>query len=365
MDLGEWTAVQVTPGSPGEHGYVGVLALGWSGTRPATMADLDQVAPVRLSSGQFDSSLAHHNAPWLLPRSAQVIGALPLLATRRSCTFGADWHMGADLAWQRLHEAGVEDADCRPWAARLKGDDTMARPAGTSDGVREVLVTEADELDCAWLVDTFPAAQRLFLYARNLGTLRHARRLNELSDLREISIFNFFEMDAEDVLQPAAVPRLEILTLVGIPRDYATATRARWRREVRNGTALEVRGARTPEWIVENRANPLRDWDQREHITAGEYRRSLEEYRRARAAICEAFTSLPAAELPVAMERIGVRFAEAINAACARTAFVETEERDDLLDALAAAVETAGGPGAAEGPIGHALLHAVNAHREW
>lgn len=365
VDLGEWTAAQITPGPPGEQGYVGVLALGWSGPRPATMADLDGVVPVRRMFDRWNDPLAHHNAPWLLPRSAQVIGALPLLATRPSSHYGADWQMGAELAWHRLRDTGVEDLNAKPWAALLKGDGAASRPTGTSDGVREVFVTEVDELDCARLVDAFPAAQRLFLYARNLGTLRHARRLNELHDLREISIFDFFGMDADDVLQPAAVPRLEILSLEGIPRDYATATRARWRREVRNGTALEVRGARTPEWILQNRTNPLRDWDQRDHITASEYRRSLEEYRRARAAIGDAFASLPAAELSAAMERIGVQFAEAINAVSARTAFVETDERDDLLDALAAAVEAAGGPGAADGPIGHALLHAVNAHREW
>lgn len=366
VDLGEWTAAQVTPPHVlGAQGYVGVLALRWSGPRPATMADLDGVAPVRRDFGQWRGSPAHHNAPWLLPRSAQVVGALPLLVSGTSSEFGTSWHLGADLAWQRRHDAGAEGADAPPWVARLRGGDDVARWAGVSDAVREVWVTDVDDVDCARLVDAFPATQRLSLFARSLGILRHARHLNALADLREITVHSFFGMEADDVLEPAAVPQLELLNLDGVPKDYATATRARWRREVRNGTALEVRGARTAEWVAENRTNPLRDWDQREHITAREYRRTLQEYRRARTAIAEAYASLPPAELAAAMERIGAQFAVAINASAARTAFVETAERDDLLEALAGAVDAAGGPGASDGPIGSALLHAVNARREW
>lgn len=364
VDLGEWTAAQITYFHE-EWDYVGVLELRWSGPQPATIADVENATPLRQTSGQWKGALAHTNEPWLLPRSAHVIGSRPLLVDRPSNSFGGSWDLGAALAYQRLHEAGVSDEAALPWVASLTGEDLVGPLAGwSSEGVRKVYVTDVAEFDCAWLVETFPRTQSLFV-AGTLRTLQHAEHLNELHDLREVFLTDVFGMGADDVLRPTAVPLLEVLALSGIPKDYATATRALWRKEVRHGTALEVLGARTPEWVEENKTNPLRDWDTHEHITSRQYERTLKEYRRARTSIMQAFGDLSSGELPDAMKRIGVDFAQAINTLAARTHFVETEERDDLLAALVAALHEAGGEEAANGPACDALLHAVNSHRDW
>lgn len=363
VDLGEWTAAQVTF-IHDEWDYVGVLDLPWSGPDPATMADVAELAPLRKTFGQWRNAVAHLNVPWLLPRGARVIGSRPLLVDRPANAFGGSWDLGTTLAYQRLHDAGAEERDARPWAVRLTGQDLATGQGAHHRGdVREVRITDVVEVDCARVVELFPRVQRLFIDGA-LGTLSNANDLNCLHDLREVYLTDVFGMTHQDVLRPIEVPLLEMLALSGIPKDYAAATRTLWRKEVQRGTALEVRGARTPEWLAENRTNPLRDWDTREHITAREYQRTLKEYRRTRAAIVGAFAAVPPAELPAAMERIGVDFAQSVNAIAARTHFVETEEREDLVMALVEAVnETVGQH--ADGPALDALLHAVNAHRDW
>lgn len=363
VDLGEWTAAQVTF-IHDEWDYVGVLDLPWSGPEPAAMADVAELQPLRKTFGQWRNAVAHLNVPWLLPRSARVIGSRPLLVDRPSNAYGGSWNLGTSLACQRLHDAGAEDRDARPWTVTVTGRDLAdGRGAHSRRDVREVRITDVTEVDCALVIERFPQVQRLFVDGA-LGTLSNASHLNRLHDLREVYLTDVFGMTDQDVLKPTQVPLLEVLAMSGIPKDYAAGTRTLWRKEVQRGTALEVRGARTPEWLAENRTNPIRDWDTREHITAREYQRALKEYRRTRAAIVGAFAAGPPAELPAAMERIGVDFAQSVNAIAARTHFVETEEREDLLMALAATVNEAGGEHA-DGPALDALLHAVNAHRDW
>jgi hypothetical protein len=80
-----------------------------------------------------------------------------------------------------------------------------------------------------------------------------------------------FSMSAADCLLPHRVPAPEYLALHNIPRDYAAAMRARWRPQIPHGTQVDITGARPPQWLAENRDNPLRDWDGRGHISRSRY----------------------------------------------------------------------------------------------
>ncbi|MEU1203422.1 hypothetical protein ABZ446_45515 [Streptomyces sp. NPDC005813] len=169
----------------------------------------------------------------------------------------------------------------------------------------------------------------------NLGELTSAAALNLLPRLQGLTICDLFGMEASDCLLPHRVPQVEDVSLYGIPANYAAAMRKTWRPHVSAGVELDVRGARKPEWVAANAANPLRDWDGREHIPRAGYRKAVAQYKATRGAY-------------------------------SRTPFIETVEREELFDALdflAQEAQTAAGRDLSAARA--ALIEGVNSIRDW
>ncbi|WP_199425330.1 hypothetical protein [Actinotalea solisilvae] len=363
--LGAWTAAQITDLDV-RGKQAGVLELDWSGAEPPTLADLDGVRPLVLTHHAWGGQLSHANFPWLLPRGYRVIGRLPLLHRERSRDYGRGWHLGDQLAHQRRWDAGDRSSHDDPQTLRLSGEEA-SRVGGVAPrkDIRTLIVVDVDTLDCDVVVAGFPDLRALMLWGR-LGLLAHAGSLNRLTGLREVHVDGLFGMAADEVLDPTALPHLEALTLHDVPSEYAAATRRRWRAEVAHGTELSVTGARTPEWVAENRSNPLRGWDGRELISRASYTRSVAQFRRTRQAVLTVLRDVPPDAVSGELARIGHEYGTAFNRLSARTAFIETEEREDLLVALDAVVSEA------EAELGRdltaervALLDAVDAVRDW
>jgi hypothetical protein len=132
---------------------------------------------------------------------------------------------------------------------------------------------------------------------------------------------------------PSRLPELERISFDGIPAEYATATRSAWRAEAANGVYVDISGARKPEWVAENRDNPLRDWDGREHISPARYRKAVAQYKATRRAILAADAD------PAVFEQIGRDYADAFNKLNGRNPFIDTADAEDLVDALSHLVE--------------------------
>lgn len=333
--LGAWTAAQITDLNP-EWRVAGVLALDWSGVAPPSVADLHGVSPLRLTHHAHTGRLAHTNFGWLLPRSYRVIGSMALLHTAPSNAYGGYWDLGDQLAYQRQWDSGERGP--LPEPHRLLGTASEIHDLLASDGSRrgditDLAVMKIDSLDCRAVVETFPNLKKLTL-SGHLGTLEHAGALNRLTSLRVVWIENLFGMSPADRLDPGQVRYLDALGLHSVPADYAAATRSAWRPQVSQGTQLDITGARKPEWVEANRSNPLRDWDGRDHISAGSYKKSVLQYRSTQAALVEALRDLAPEDLAPNLERIGREYGEAFNRLSARTGFIETEEREDLFDAI-------------------------------
>jgi hypothetical protein len=229
-------------------------------------------------------------------------------------------------------------------------------------GVKHLTVRGITQLDCSHLVAEFPNLTRLSL-SGNLGTLTAAAALKQLPQLQGLTITELFGMDASDCLLPPHVPEVEEVSLFGIPADYATAMRKTWRPHVRHGVQLDIRGARKPEWVAANTANPLRDWDGREHIPCTTYREAVTQYKATRDAFLAEVT---AGEHHGNIAEIGRAFAATLNALDSRSSFIETVEREELFDALdflAEEAQAAAGRdlSAARG----ALIEGVNSTRDW
>ncbi|MYX38977.1 MULTISPECIES: hypothetical protein [unclassified Streptomyces] len=366
-ELGEWTAAQIVRLDAGSQ-TAAVLELDWSGPEPSSAADLGDVAPLRLTHHSWNGGLSFCNKEWVLPRSHKVVGAMPLLHDKPSNCWASGWHLGDQLARQRRWDSGVREDPVATWKAEYTGDtlnELLSRRTPPRPEIEHLTIRDIDSLDCARLVQCFPGVSWLRLHGR-LGTLSGAGELNRLGSLRRIGIAELFGMTEQDRLRPQHVPELEWLDLYSVPAAYASAMRSTWRPEIPAGTYVSVLRARKPEWVAENRSNPLRDWDGREHIGAATYRKAVAQYRTTREAILHVLAEEPADVWSARMEEVGRAYGEAFNKLDRRPGFIETVEREELFDALDHIVKEAEAlQGRALKDVGDSLISGLESVRDW
>jgi len=362
--LGEWAAAQVTDLDVGWH-TAGVLELDWSGPEPVSVAELGDVEPLRHAEG-----LAHVNLQWVLPRSLKVIGSLPLLTQERSRSYSLspEWPLGDLLAYQRRWAHGIRDT----WAIRRETkyagaelDQALSESREPDRETHRLHLSGIETLDCDQLVHRYPDLRQLLMWG-DLGTLRNAASLNRLTSLRHLFIKDLFGMGRADCLLPECVTKLESVRLHSIPAEYAAAMHARWRAEVPNGTLVDISGARKPEWVAQNKANPLRDWADREHISSARYKKALNQYKKTRNAVMATLSQEPREDQHQRLFELGHEYGQAFNSLDGRRPFIETVEREDLFDALDLIVSDA------EAAVGRDLTSAreslkggLDAARDW
>ena len=264
---------------------------------------------------------------------------MPLLHDRKSSSYSSGWSIGDQLARQRRWDRG-ERTSHHPGERSFLGAeiaDLVGRSEPLSD-VWSISITEIDSLDGDDVATLFPNLTRLSLPG-NLGTLSRAAGLNRLRTLKTLFITDLFGMSASDCLSSTAVPALEMLGLHSVSAEYATAMKKTWTAEIPNGTFVEITSPRKPDWVTENRDNPLRDWDGREHISPARYRKSVAQYKATRRAVLAA---LDAPDDGARLAELGRQFGEAFNRLDGTAdPFIETVERDELFEALDAIVDHA------------------------
>lgn len=366
-ELEEWTAAQITDLDVAEK-TAGVLELNWSGPEPSSVDELGDLIPLRLTHHDWEGSLSHANHDWVLPRSYRVIGDSTLLHGERSVSYSSGWDLGFQLHLQRRWDRGDRTDWFDPRELVCSGaelDRLLAEHDQPQLQIRSLRVTEIGALDCGRLVRVYPGLTQLGL-GGEVGWLTDAARLNELRSLKGLTVMDLFGMTEHDCLLPEKVPDLEHLELFSIPAAYATAMRARWRKEIANGTFVDIRQVRTPDWVAQNASNPFRHWDGREHISRSVYKQVMAQFKDTRQAVLAAALAAPGNERQAQFFDIGRQYAEAFNQMDARSAFIETMEREELFDALdsvaAEAEASCGGGLAAEWEN---LRAGVESARDW
>ncbi|MCT9933075.1 hypothetical protein N5079_22970 [Planotetraspora sp. A-T 1434] len=365
--LDEWTAAQITDLNP-DWKTAGVLELNWSGPEPESVTDLGEVSALVLTHHNWAGRPSHCNYEWVLPRGYKVIGKLPLLRTKPSSSYSTGWWLGEQLARQRRWDRGEREPWSDPREMTRTGaeiNQAMNELAGPRRDIRSLSVTEVESLDCDRLAEHFPALVLLSL-SGNLGLLSQASSLNRLASLRRLHITDLFGMSKSDRLLPKCVPALELLCLHSVPHEYAVAMRATWRPEIPHGTFVEITAARKPEWVAENRANPLRDWDGREHISGTCYKEAVAQYKETRQAVIAVLSGHSDENLPAQLVQIGREYGMGFNELDRRTRFIATDEREELFAALDFIVSDAEATlGLALGAVRGSLAAGVDAVRDW
>jgi hypothetical protein len=349
--VGEWTAAQITEVDPDQQ-LVAVLDLDWSGPEPTGLDDLGELTPLRPTHHNGTGDVVHCWHVWTVPRGHRVLGSRPLLHDESPSYYGSLWTTGLQLALQRRWDAGGRQGTVDTGWYALHTTATL--PATPQPQVRALKVHSLDTLDCAPLPTLFPNLTSLSLYGK-LGTLTNSTALRELTGLRHLTLGDVFGMSAADAVLPVHLPDLAWLELGSVPADYAAAMRTTWAPEAANGTHTTIRQPRKPAWVAENRDNPLRDWDGREHIPGGAVKKAFAQYRTTRRAVLAALGDPAGAEQLV---RLGEEYGEAFNAIDRRWQFIETIEREELIDALARIPDQ-------DDRAREALERGVEATRDW
>lgn len=84
------------------------------------------------------------------------------------------------------------------------------------------------------------------------GRLTDGRGLAKAKTLRELTIYDVFELD----LARWSAPALEALTVHGVKKEDAVALKQTYK-----AIGPDVAGGRDAKWIADNLGNPFRDWD--------------------------------------------------------------------------------------------------------
>jgi hypothetical protein len=368
-ELGEWTAAQIVALDP-ERELADVLDLDWSGPEPSAIEELGGLKPLRLTHHEAWGQLAQMNREWVLPRSHRVIGSAPLLVTQRSKSYRRGWNTGLQLHLQRRWDAGDREDELsesvQRWDGALLNFQLAAESSTGFPDVRRLVVDDVRELDCADLVAAFPNLTSLALWGV-LGCLENARDLNRLKGLRTLNMFEVFGLSAEDHLDPSRMPILEYIDLESVPAEFATAMRRVWAPEVGSGVYLSITGARSAAWLEDNLNNPLRIWDGRENFPPLAYKRAIAAWTKTTTPIRKAM--LDPILGPALLDRLatlGAEFARAFDKVRGRTHLIETQERDELLEALHQLITHAPAvAGVDREQAAATALHAVNQERSW
>ncbi len=363
-ELGEWTAAQVIALDPRDQ-TVDVLDLNWSGPEPSSLSDLTAVKPLRGIGSAYSRE-------WVLPRSHKILGNAPPLRTRPSGTFRAGWSTG-----QALYEHRMKSRDPNWDHTRMVtsiGETRLHRLLDDAEFVDSESIhlelrpgpMTGPVVDCERLVAAFPRLVSLTVWGV-MGRLQHAAALNRLTSLRTLELEEVFGMMADDCLDPAVMTRLEFIELRNIPAEYAAAMRRAWKPEVPKGVYLSITGARKPEWVAQNMTNPLRGWDGREGITSRSYAKARAAWTRSTSPILGALIEdSPPETRRQRLAELGAAFAGAFDEVDARSGFIETQERDELLDGVANLIGAAPvADGVDRQDAIDTILQSINDGRSW
>jgi hypothetical protein len=201
------------------------------------------------------------------------------------------------------------------------------------DALGGVELHDVRKLDVGSMARRYPHLEHLRIWGAP-AVLEEVSALATLSRLTELTLSDTFGFAASDFPPPSALPQLDELWLTSIPADVAAAVKKAYRKH--GSLELRVTKPRKPEWLSENLDNPFRDWDGREGITPANAKKAASAYRSlvsgVRGAVAQHGSDAGGLELAAAA--LVRAYIAAFNAADRRTGFIETVEREEIMDAL-------------------------------
>lgn len=197
-----------------------------------------------------------------------------------------------------------------------------------------LMLRNVDDVDLEVISKYYPNLKWLTIVGKP-GNVKNIQSLSKLQDLERLSMDDIFGFVSQDFPIYQSFPKLESLWLESIPEEAGKAIKKQYKGKVHE---LDVRKLRKPEWLAENLDNPLRHWDGSEFVTPTQAKKAFTIYRDCRRAVMglvqEYSETKDIKGLNASLKEIAKDYILAFNKIDARTNFIETEEREDILYAF-------------------------------
>ena len=126
-------------------------------------------------------------------------------------------------------------------------------------------------VDIAEIADAFPKLEYLMINGEN-ATLKNVEALTKLRNLESLWLSNLYDFDS--FVKKTEMPNLNSITLWSVPKVVADKVK----KEFKGIDELDIKQARTDEWIKANLDNPLRNWDGREGTKPSVAKKAMNAY---------------------------------------------------------------------------------------
>lgn len=220
------------------------------------------------------------------------------------------------------------EQDGRWVSVQLTGTVPPVRGLEHVEGLR---IGAIEDLDLADVSTYFPHISWLHLLGAP-GVLDGIAELRSLQHMKTLWVCDLFGFGPDEFPGPDELPALTSLDLDSVPVDVAAWVRAAYKKTPR--VELTVSRPRKPEWLAENLGNPLRRWDGREGIPGATAEKATTAFVAAVRKVRDADASLTAGtEHTRAVTAAIIDFLDVITALNSTRRFVDTLERDEVVDA--------------------------------
>lgn len=187
------------------------------------------------------------------------------------------------------------------------------------------------------------------------GYIRNVTEISKLGELEILTMDDLFGFSIDDFPRPETLPELRRLWLKSIPADVGKIIKKLFKGKVQDLSVLKLR---SDEWLHENLNNPLRHWDGSEFIPKSKYTKSVALWKETRHRMMEEANH---AELDLsAVKHIAIDYVEGFNKLDRRSSFIETEEREDILNAFEQILDETGLSKLKEG-----IIQLIDEKRNW
>ena len=143
-------------------------------------------------------------------------------------------------------------------------------------GLREVrslsiFLLKNYSVDIAEIANTFPNLEFLKINGQN-ASLRNIEALAKLQHLESVWLSDLYDFDS--FVKKTEMPNLRSISLWSVPKVVADKVK----KEFKGIDELDIKQARTDEWIKANLDNPLRNWDGREGTKPSVAKKAMKAY---------------------------------------------------------------------------------------
>ena len=174
----------------------------------------------------------------------------------------------------------------------------------------------------------FPCLMKLWVTGKP-GYIRDVAELAKLPELETLTFWDLFGFSADEFPHPESLPELRNLWLESVPAEAGRKIKKLYKGKIQD---LQVLKLRSDEWLHENLNNPLRHWDGSEFVPKSKYKKSVALWKETRRRMIEEMSN---AEIDLsAVKRIAIDYIEGFNKLDSRSPFIETEEREDIINAF-------------------------------